>query len=43
MVITLTSNASISFVLKSGKHESVTVSQGIAEVTREKVTVFLSE
>jgi F0F1-type ATP synthase epsilon subunit len=43
MIVTLAANKELLFVLKSGKHESLPVKQGIVEITREKVMVLLNE
>ena len=43
MVVSLLSGSTIVFMVTSGKFESIAVQQGIVEITREKVIVFMNE
>lgn len=43
MVVSLKEQSFIVFRLESGKRETITIRQGIAEITRTKVTVLINE
>ncbi len=43
MIVTLTPNSPVHFGLISGKQDSLIVQRGIAHITRESVTLLLSD
>lgn len=43
MIVSLAPGSTIAFVVNSGKFESITVGQGVAEITREKVVIVMPE
>ena len=43
MIVSLSYGSSIEFMVTSGKLESIMVQQGIAEITRDKVSIFVHE
>ncbi len=43
MIVTLTPNLPIIFRLKSGKQETITPRRGMADISRQEVTILINE
>ena len=43
MLLILAAHKEIIFRLKTGKDESLTIPQGVAEITRESITIIMNE
>lgn len=43
MIVALLPDSSITYCLGSGKHESINIKRGLAHITRDSVTLLISE
>ena len=42
-ILTIAKNSNVRFGLSNGKHDFVSISQGIASIKREKITILINE